>query len=180
MKKRIEFAIFWIVILSIAIIVFRNLEIVKEEIGQFIILFGYPAVLVLSALTDALEQPIGPEVPSILALLFGLNPLIVMPLAFLGTSLGSLISFYIGTRFLTKRISHICSNDGHVNLCKLFSKYGKWEIAIAAVSPIPYVTSCWLAGAFNMHIKDFIIFGILPRLLRLSVIVTVFFIGFRL
>ncbi len=180
MRKKIELVLFWVVILVLALLVFNNLDLIKEEIGHLIISFGYPAVLVLAGLADALEQPIGPEVPGVLAILFGLNPFIVLSLAFLGSIVGSLTSLYVGRRFLTSRIANICSREKHINLCKMFHKHGKWVLAVAAISPIPYVTTCWLSGAFRMSLKDFVLFGIFPRLIRLSFILMLFFVGFVL
>jgi membrane protein YqaA with SNARE-associated domain len=180
MKKKIEFIAFWIAVLLFAIWIFKNANIIKEDVRLMILLFGYPAVLILSALADALEQPLGPEIPAILAILFGLNPLIVLGLAFLGSSVGSLTSLYVGKRFLTHRIGSFCSTKSHISLCKLFQKYGRIVLTVAAISPLPYVTTCWLSGAFQMKLKDFILFGIFPRLMRLSFILLIFFIGFMI
>jgi membrane protein YqaA with SNARE-associated domain len=134
--------------------------------------------LIGSILTDSLEQPIWPEVPAIFSIYFGLNPGIVIGLTFLGSAIGSLLSFYIGRRFLTYRIASFCSIKKHQNLCNLFSKYGRLELLIAAITPVPFVSSCWLAGAFKIETKDFFLFGIFPRLLRISFILIIFFVSF--
>jgi membrane protein YqaA with SNARE-associated domain len=180
MRKKIELIIFWVIVLVLAFLIFKNIEFIKDKIGYLILLFGYPAVLVLAGLADALEQPIGPEVPGVLAILFGLNPFIVLLLAFLGSTVGSLTSLYVGKRFLTSRIVSFCSTKEHLNLCKMFHKYGRVILTVAAISPLPYVTTCWLSGAFQMHLKDFFLFGIFPRLLRLSFVLMLFFVGFVL
>jgi membrane protein YqaA with SNARE-associated domain len=180
MRKKIELVIFWIIVIGLAAFIFKNLNSIKDGLGELILAFGYPSVLILAALADSLEQPIGPEVPGVLAILFGLNPLIVLSLAFLGSSVGSLTSFYIGKRFLTPRITHLCSTKRHINLCKLFNRYGKIVLTVAAISPLPYVTTCWFSGAFKIPLKDFILFGIFPRLMRLSFIFLIFFVGFVL
>jgi membrane protein YqaA with SNARE-associated domain len=180
MREKIELATFWIIVLVLAFFIFKNIEIIQDKIGHLILLFGYPAVLILAGLADALEQPIGPEIPGIIAIFFGLNPFIVISLAFLGSTVGSLTSLYVGKRFLTPRIVSFCSTKEHLNLCKIFHKYGKLILALAAISPLPYVTTCWISGAFQIHLKDFFLFGIFPRLLRLSFVLMLFFVGFIL
>jgi membrane protein YqaA with SNARE-associated domain len=152
-RKKIELVLFWILVLALAIWVFFNFDFAKNKIEEFILLFGYPAVLVLSMITEILEQPIGPEVPSILAILFGLSHLVVILLAMLGSVVGSLISFYVGRRFFTARLAELCSAKKHLDLCKLFHKYGRLELVLAAITPLPYVSSCWLAGAFKMQLR---------------------------
>ena len=42
---------------------------------------------------------------------------------------------------------------------------GRWFLAIAAVSPVPYSVTCWAAGATKMAYLDFIVISLLriPR-----------------
>jgi len=136
---------FWMATIVIIFLIFKNVETIKDEIGHLLVRFGYPAVFIIAGLTDVLEQPIGPEIPGILAILFGLNPFIVLSLTFFGSMIGSLISLYIGKKFLTGQITNFCSKKKHVNLCNMFHKHGKWVLTIAALIPLPYVTTCWLS-----------------------------------
>ena len=54
---------------------------------------------------------------------------------------------------------------------KLFKKYGKWGLFVAAIGPIPWVPFCWLAGSFQMKFRRFAVYGLFPRFLRILVVV---------
>ena len=53
----------------------------------------------------------------------------------------------------------------------LFKKYGKWGVFLAAIGPIPWVPFCWLAGSFKMKFRKFAIYGLIPRTIRILVVV---------
>ena len=53
----------------------------------------------------------------------------------------------------------------------LFKKYGKWAVFLAAIGPIPWVPFCWLAGSFKMKFKKFAFYGLIPRAIRIAIVV---------
>ena len=135
--------------------------------------YGYPAVFILSFLSDIIDQPIGPEVVAGFGYVLGLNLLIVFILSVLGSWTISIINFYIGKYFLTHKIRASCSFDQHNNYCRLYQKYGRVELMIAALTPVPYVFSIWLAGAFGMKLRDFFLAGLLARMFRIGFVLWV-------
>lgn len=50
---------------------------------------------------------------------------------------------------------------------KLFVEYGVWTVALAALTPIPFSITCWLAGIYRMPRGRFFLatFARIPRLL---------------
>ena len=85
-----------------------------------------------------------------------------------GIWLISLVNFYIGRKFLAKKFNDACKIGTRDRVCTLFQKYGKIEILVAALTPVPFVSSCWAAGAFKMRLRDFFFFGMLVRALRIG------------
>ena len=174
--------IFWLVFISIVLvlilIVSLNYEKIDSFIGQNVEVYGYPAIFLFSFLSDAIDQPIVPEVPAILGVVYGLNILSVFLIAVLGISCMGFINFYIGRRVFSKKIGDLCTTKKYANYCKLFHKYGKWSLLIAALTPLPYVTFVWLSGAFGMKFRTFFVFGMLAKAFRLGIIlliVSIFF-----
>lgn len=166
--------IFWIVWFSIvvllALIVVLNLNTINNFISENIHKYGYPAVFVLGGLTDAVDQPIGPEVVSGFATGFGLDALYVFILVFLGSFLVTNIHYYIGKHYLAQKITKSCSTKQYANTCKLFHKYGAIVLLLGALTPVPYVFSIWLSAAFGVKYKMFLIFGPLARAFRIGLI----------
>ncbi len=118
--------IFWIVffmaIISIALIVTLNLDSINIFIKNNVNKYGYPAVFVLGGLTDAVDQPIGPEVVAGVGVGYGLNLIFVFVLVFLGSFLVTNIHYYIGKHYLSQKVIKSCSTKQYANTCKLFYK----------------------------------------------------------
>ena len=135
--------------------------------------YGYIGILGFSFIADLLEQPIGPEVPASIGVLFGLNIFIVLLFSIIGSCISSSINFYIGKKYLCYKIHNIFEKEKDKTSIRLFKKYGKLAVALAAISPIPWVAFCWLGGAFKMKFRQFIIYGLIPRAARIFTVVAV-------
>jgi len=168
-KSNIFFVVFISIVLILILIVSLNYEKVDSFIEQNVGVYGYPAIFLFSFLTDTIDQPIVPEVPAILGFVYGLNILYVFLIAALGISCMGFINFYIGRKVFSKKIGDLCTTKKYANYCRLFHKYGKWSLLIAALTPLPYVTFVWLSGAFGMRFRTFFVFGTLAKALRLGI-----------
>lgn len=172
MKRKTK--IFWITwalfLITFALIITLNQEQLIEVIDEYILIYGLPAVFLLCMLTDAFDQPIGPEVPAGFAAGFGLNPLYVLIFAISGSLLSSMFHFYLGRKYFAERVKESCSKEEHKNLCRLFGKYGKFVLLLGALTPVPYVASIWSAGAFKVKTWEFFVLGPLARALRIGIV----------
>ncbi len=174
MRHKIFLGFFVGIVLTLFLWIFFNIDFFKSQIEGLVLVYGLTGIFILSLLADALEQPFGPEVPAVIGISFGLNFSSVFIACISGAFFGGLISFYFGKYFLSKKISYTCSTKKYKNYCGIFSKYGKLSLAVASVSPIPYVTFCWFSGSFGMKVRDFIIFGFIPRIFRIGFIMFFF------
>jgi len=175
MKKRnkVFLGLFVGIILVFAYYIYINTGYIDRYISDFIFNYGLISVLVLGFLADVLEQPIGPEVPASIAIVYGLGALPVFLFTILGSAVGGLTSFYFGRKFLSKKINESCNVGKFNKYCKFFGKYGKLSLVIAAMTPIPYVSMVWISGAFFMRVRHFLIFGIIPRIIRIGIVLFV-------
>jgi undecaprenyl-diphosphatase len=169
-KDKIFFVIFLMIVVTLILIVTLNLNFFYNFINKYVGIYGYPAVFIFSFLSDVIDQPIGPEVPASVGAVFGLDPLFTFLLAVFGSWSISLINFYIGSKFLSEKLERVCKTKSYINYCKLFYKYGPVALLIAALTPVPYVFTIWLSGSFHMKLRNFFIFGLLARALRIGVI----------
>ena len=167
MRNKIFLAAFFIIAFGGFFAVLFNLDFLESSLRDGIAGWGILAVFILSLIVELLEQPIGPEVPAGFAVALGLSFPLVLLASSIGNFIGSLVSFYIGRNFLAYRIQRVCSVKKHGNYCRFFSKHGRIALFVAAISPVPYVLFCWLSGAFYMKVRDFIIFGSIPRTFRI-------------
>ena len=173
-RNKIFILFFVLVVILITIIVFTNPLYFKGAVAKYLLTYGLPFVFVFAFLADFFQQPIGPEVPATFAVILGLDLLNVLVLAFIGSFLASVINFYIGKRVFAEKIKGSFSAEKYEKYDKMFSKWGELSLVVAAVSPVPYVPFCWLAGAFKMKFRNFVVFALVPRVLRIAFVVLVF------
>jgi len=177
MKQRTRniliFVIFLICITIFFLGIWRYYDYLESLIGNYIEDWGYIGVFVISFLADVLEQPVGPGVPVTLGIIFNLKVILVVVFAILGSTLGSFVSYFIGKKYFSYRLREVSKGKINKKHYKLLKKYGGPILALAAISPIPWVAFCWLAGGFKITIKKFFFWGIISRMIRIIFIASV-------
>jgi len=169
--------VFWVVFITILIVLIYIISVNYNSINSFIQedigAYGYPAIFLFSFLTDAIDQPIVPEVTAILGVVYGLDVLFVFLCAAAGISLVGFINFNIGRKVFKYKLEEFCSKNKNIKYYNLYSKYGKWALLLVALTPLPYVTFVWLSGAFGMKFRTFFVFGMLAKAFRLGFVLLI-------
>lgn len=171
LKSKILIAVLLLVLIAIVLLVYFNLDYFNEVVKGYVEEYGLIGILVLSFFADLLEQPIGPEVSASLGVLFGLNMALVLVFSVIGSYGGSLINYFIGRKYLSFEVKQAFDKRDYKKWHKLFYKYGRLALVLAAVSPIPWVAFCWLAGSFRMKLRQFFLYGLIPRAARILTVV---------
>lgn len=153
--------------LLIFIYVISNYGNLNEQAKEVIGIYGYMGTFVIAFLVDMLFQPLGPELPLITGLLSGLNPWIIIILVVLGSSIASYFGYFLGRKYGKKGVKRLYRNKVYNKWCNYYNKYGKITLTLAALTPLPYVPFCWFSGILNMKLKNFFLFAILPRSIRI-------------
>ena len=141
----------------------------KANILDAFEVFG-PASLFVLSFTEAIVQPIPPDVMYIpmLANAAGDVPLVVWLwlTVTVASVLGSLVGYWIGQRWGTSLMKRFGQEKHLTKLEHLTERYGTFGIFIAAFSPIPYKVLGWMAGMGHMAKRPFIMAGLAGRGLR--------------
>jgi len=141
----------------------------KANILDAFEVFG-PASLFVLSFTEAIVQPIPPDVMYIpmLANAAGDVPLVVWLwlTVTVASVLGSLVGYWIGQRWGTSLMTKFGQEKHLTKLEHLTERYGTFGIFIAAFSPIPYKVLGWMAGMGHMAKRPFIMAGLAGRGLR--------------
>ena len=141
----------------------------KETVLEGFEVFG-PASLFLLSFTEAIIQPIPPDLLYIpmLANAMGDTPLVVWLwlVVTVASVLGALVGYAIGERWGTALMVRFGQERQLAKLEALTTRYGTMGIFIAAFSPIPYKVLGWMAGMGHMARKPFVVAGLLGRGLR--------------
>ena len=144
----------------------------KESILELFDVFGPASLAVISA-TEAIIQPVPPDVVYIPMLLNNIGQTEVVIGLWLVITLssvfGSLIGYWIGQKWGRSLVTRFGS-EAHVQKIEaLTHRYGTFGIFIAAFSPIPYKLFGWIAGMGEMEKKPFLAAGLVGRGLRFGV-----------
>ncbi len=168
-QVKLKFFLFLFIVSLIIILSFFFYPQIKEFIQSSIEVYGFLAVFLIAYMSDILMQPIAPDIPIAIGILFGLNPIFVTLSAIIASVLATITGYYLGLRFGANGFKKFYGNKKYKKIRKIYSKY-RLIIPLAAISPIPYVPVCWISGMLKMERIKFFLYAIIPRSLRLIII----------
>ena len=128
------------------------------------------AVLGLVSFTEAIIQPLPPDLVYLPMLYDAMDNKPLVMWYFLVVTLtsvaGSYVGYLIGKRWGRQLLDRFAKQKHVTKLEALTTKYGTMGIFVAAFSPIPYKVFGWVAGMGEMDKRSFIVAGLFGRGLR--------------
>ena len=128
------------------------------------------AVLGFVSFTEAIIQPLPPDLVYLPMLYDAMDNKPLVMWYFLVVTLtsvaGSYIGYLIGQRWGRQLLDRFAKTKHVEKLEALTTKYGTVGIFIAAISPIPYKVFGWVAGMGEMDKRSFIAAGLVGRGMR--------------
>lgn len=138
------------------------------EIGRrFVDSFGGVGIAVGFFFPDAFTLPVPNDAFTAFGLWGGMGFGSVVAWGSLGSLAGGTTGWVIGRYLLSHsaRLRDYIKRRGGDEMAAQLRRGGRWFLAVAAVSPIPYSVTCWAAGATKMPYAEFIAISLLriPR-----------------
>ena len=159
---------FWLFMLIIFISFLFLAVSIENTIAFLISDYGMIAVFVLSILLDFIMQPIGPDIPLIIALLGGLaNKWVILAVVIVGSNIALAFAYYVGKKVGSHGMEKIVGKKNYSKIMK-YSRYGMWYLFISAFSPLPYIP--YLAGMWNLSFRQVLFYIVIPRAIRFAVV----------
>lgn len=115
-----------------------------------------------SALLDFLPQFIAPHFILLNASYVGLPLVQATLLIIIGSTLGATVGFAIGKSHGFNLAREVYGTEKVRKIERVMNRHGRWIVALAAVSPIPYLPIVF--GSLGMSGKAFFYYGIIPRM----------------
>ena len=139
------------------------------ELGRwFVAHFGGPGVSVGFFFPDALTVPVPNDAFTAFGLWGGIAFWEVVVWGSLGSLVGGSCGWVIGRHLLARslRLQAFIRRRGGEEIRSQLVRGGRWFLAVAAVSPVPYSLTCWAAGATRMPFWQFFAISLLrvPRI----------------
>jgi membrane protein YqaA with SNARE-associated domain len=120
-------------------------------------IYGTIVLFFLAFFMEFIPQYLSPHLLIFNIAILKIPLLSVTILVIIGSIFGSLLGFEVGRKTSPKEFS----KERLKKVRYYISKYGKFFMAIAAISPLPYFPMIF--GFLKIKRFDFLIFGILPR-----------------
>ena len=169
--KRYFAFIFLAMIAAIAILVGLYYSTLATIVTSFATSYGLTSIFIAAFLLDVIAQPLAPDLPIIAGLYYGLNPFSVIIVATAASFLASITAFYLGRMLGEKGLRAFINEKKYNKWKKAADRYGDWVLPVAALTPVPYVPACWMAGTFRLNFVKFLALTIIPRFVRFSIVV---------
>ncbi|MFH1521593.1 MAG: VTT domain-containing protein [archaeon] len=144
-----------------------NLSFLDEKVSSLIYDYGALALFIISILLDLIPQLISPIIALSTGIIAGINVHYAVLATILGSTLGSVIGFVLGKKYMFHAVNILTSEKSIERLTYLTNKYGKVVVPLAAISPLPYLPV--LLGAMSFSKKNFVIYGIIPRIFSIII-----------
>jgi len=167
MKKRLnpyKIIATFVLILTILFFIYSlvNYAVLKERVSEEIQTYGIIGIFVFSFLFEFIPQYISPHILIVSSLLLGFNLIYVMLAMIIGSTLGSIAGFEIGHHLKkSKLLFEFLGEKRTLKFERGINNSGRWIIAIAALSPIPYIPVIF--GLAHLSRRNFFFYGIIPR-----------------
>lgn len=138
------------------------------ELGRwFVARFGGPGIAIGFYFPDAFTMPVPNDAFTAFGLWGGMPFARVVAWGSLGSLAGGSTGWLIGRHLLSRshKLQGYIKRRGGDEMTVHLRRGGRWFLALAAVSPIPYSVTCWAAGATKMPYVEFLIISLLriPR-----------------
>jgi len=144
-----------------------NYQAIKIEFYHEIQEYGWIGVLAGGFLVDLIAGPIGPEMPVIGGLLAGIKIPTIVYMTALGSAAASLVIFSVGYFFGEYGALHYVSPKKYKHYKRIFIRHRRITMLLGALTPVPYVIVCLIAGVFRVRLWEFILFTIGARIIRI-------------
>lgn len=170
--KRKHIKLFGIIISLIIVLVFILTVIFRASLSNVISgeggAYGVVFVFFTAAFLEFLPQYIAPHLLIVNSAILGAPVYSITLIVMAGSTIGALIGFDIGRKYGLELTQEWFGDDKIEKIEKLINEKGKWIVALAAISPLPYVPLIF--GSLGMGRANFYIYGLIPRALGFAII----------
>ncbi len=143
----------------------------KGEINETIQSYGLIAILISSFILEFIPQFISPHLLILAGSFAEINIILLLFVIMISSTFGSVFGFIIGRKYGMIFVQQAFDSFTIKKIIKEINKRGRWFVFLSAISPLPYFPIIF--GSLNLSGKNFLLYGVVPRLL--SFIVLAFF-----
>lgn len=134
---------------------------------------AYGAVgLFLVMVLQAVVAPLPSDIFIVLAVVLGMDPVVVVVSGSLGSTVGGLVDFYLVRRGGRPYLLRVIGASWSARIERWFERWGSWTLVFGRAAP--FVSSdalAYFAGVTRMRPRAFLVYGFLGAVLRCTILV---------
>ena len=128
--------------------------------------------LSLAMVLQAVVAPLPSDIFIVLAVVLGMNPVLVVVSGSLGSTVGGLIDFYLVRRGGRPYLLRVIGASWSERIERWFERWGSWTLVFGRAAP--FISSdalAYFAGVTRMTPRAFLVYGFLGAVLRCIILV---------
>lgn len=120
----------------------------------------------LIGFSEPIFQPVPTEIFIVGGVALGLDWKFVLMVSTLGTTFGSIVTYYLASKYGEKLALRFFSSDDIKKGENFLRKHGIIGVLIISFTPLPFEIICWICGIFEMPFKRYVVAVFLSRLIK--------------
>jgi membrane protein YqaA with SNARE-associated domain len=142
-----------------------------SDMGAFFVNYGLPGIFLVTIAAGTIV-PLGSPALVVAAVLFGINPVLLVLVATLGFTIGMTINYALAYRLGRPYVQKKVSAEHFEEMTHLWNKYG-WIIYIVfgLIPVLPVELLAFICGFLKTSIATFLALSFVPRLIIFTILV---------
>ncbi len=147
------------------------LESIILALKSFVSVYGAIGLFFVMVL-QALVAPLPSDIFIILAVVLGMDPVVVVVSGAAGSTVGGMIDFYLVRRGGRPYLTRVIGPSWTVRIEHWFERWGAWALVFGRAAPFMSSDAlAYFAGITKMPFREFCLYGFLGALLRCIILV---------
>jgi membrane protein YqaA with SNARE-associated domain len=153
-------------------------EAIMLVINDFLYNYGYISLFLVSFMAGS-PIPLGVPEPLIALMIATHNIYLIILVATIGNSLGSIPTYILGRMGIRKMFNkyEIVSEEGFEKAQRRFKKYGAWTLLLTSIPLIGHAIA-FFAGTVKYKFKPFMILVTIGNFFRFLIVIFLMYIGY--
>lgn len=168
-KIRREIRIINILLLAIIIILafysVINYSSLKQYVSFFLKDYGLLSLFIIVFIFEFFPQVMSPDYSLLLAIGLGMNTYNAVVVTMIASIIAGITAFLIGYHYGFATIAPFFKQKDIDKTLRFWDRHGKWFVLAAGVIPLPIPYFPLVFGALRMELKEFLLWGVIPRAL---------------
>jgi len=177
LKRRIQIfdIVIALIILGFTIYSLVNYNNFRAGLQTGVQVSGLIGLFFITIFLEFIPQFINPLFVLVAAIAAHINVHLAILVTVVASIIGSCLGFQAGKKFGPKYVYILFEQKQIEKTIKFWDKYGKYVVFFGALEPLPYFPIIY--GTLDMKWRDFIWFGIIPRIIGLIVPAYLIYLG---